>query len=190
MQQLIERIRRDATYLGDGIVKVDSFLNHQVDSGLLSLIGESFAGSFPAQITRVITAEVSGIPPALCTAQAVGVPMVFARKHASAIVRDGDDYFHAEVVSRTKAEKVTLRLAKAYLKPTDHVLIIDDFLATGSTLQGLEDIVSQSGATLAGVGCVVEKPVEHGRLRLAHLECPIVSFAKVHFAAGEVIVNG
>ena len=184
MQKLIERIQHDATHVGGGIVKVDGFINHQVDAVLMREIGEQFAERFQqsaiTDISKIITAEVSGISPALATAQALGVPMVFARKQRSTAMTD--DYFEAEAVSRTKGDEVNLLLSKRYLKPDDRVLIIDDFLATGSTLRALIQIVMQSAATLRGIGCIIEKPSEQGRDRLSQLNIPIVTLAKITFS--------
>ena len=165
MQALVSRIVQDAVHVGGGIVKVDGFLNHQVDAALMGQIGAAFASRFaPAAPTRVLTAEVSGIAPALATAQALGVSLVFARKQRSAAMTD--ECYRASVLSRTKGGRVSLLVSRPYLGPADRVLIVDDFLATGSTLDGLVDIVAQSGARLLGIGCVIEKPLENGRERL------------------------
>ena len=165
MQALVARIRQEAVHVGGGIVKVDGFLNHQVDGALMHEIGQHLAGRFSGGApTRVLTAEVSGIAPALATAQALGVPLVFARKQRSAAMTDG--YHSASVLSRTKGDEVRLLVSQRYLGADDRVLIVDDFLATGSTLDGLVDIVAQSGARLVGIGCVIEKPLEGGRRRL------------------------
>ena len=184
MQALIERIRHEAVHVGGGIIKVDSFINHQVDALLMQQLGETFAQQFAEQgvepISKILTAEISGILPALMTAQALAVPMIYARKQQSTAMTD--QYYHAEAISRTKGGGVTLRVAKPYLGNQDRVLIIDDFLATGSTLVGLIDIVEQSGAYLCGIGCIIEKPVEGGRERLAYLNKPILSLAKITFS--------
>lgn len=183
MKKLIERIENDAIHVGGGIVKVDSFINHQVDAVLMQTIGDEFAGRFQqsgaAPISKVITAEVSGISPALATAQTLGVPMIYARKQLSTAMTD--DYFEAEAVSRTKGNVVNLLISKRYLKPDDRVLIIDDFLATGSTLHALIQIVRQSQATLTGIGCIIEKPSEQGREQLTGLDVPIITLAKINF---------
>ena len=189
MRQLIERIRTDAVYIGNGIVKVDGFLNHQVDSGLLTAIGETFAHRFAeigiVNIDKIVTAESSGILPALTTGQVLGVPMIYARKHDSATMTD--DYYRAQAVSRTKGNRVNLAVSSRYMLPENRVLLIDDFLASGSTLLALIDIIQQSGATLCGIGCVIEKPTEQGRERLAHLNIPILSLAKIDWRDDAVI---
>jgi xanthine phosphoribosyltransferase len=184
MQKLIERIRTDAIHVGGGIVKVDGFINHQVDALLMQQIGEQFAKRFAAagvgDISKVITAEVSGILPALATAQNLGVPMIYARKQRSTAMTD--DYFEAEALSRTRGNLVNLLISKRYLKSHDNILIIDDFLATGSTLHALIQIVAQGGARLCGIGCIIEKPGEGGREQLAELDVPIITLAKIGFA--------
>ena len=156
MQELVTRIQQDAVHVGGGIIKVDSFINHQVDSALMDAVGAAFADRFShSAVSKVITAEVSGIAPALMTARTLGVPLIYARKHQSAAMTDS--YYQTDVVSRTKGGTVTLRISKRYLKAQDRVLVIDDFLATGSTLDGLIDLIQQSGAILTGIGCVIEK---------------------------------
>jgi xanthine phosphoribosyltransferase len=184
MQKLIERIQTDAIHVGGGIVKVDGFINHQVDAVLMRQIGEQFAHRFKAagvgSISKVLTAEVSGISPALATAQALGVPLIYARKQRSTAMTD--DYFEAEAISRTKGDRVRLIVSKRYLSSSDQVLIIDDFLATGSTLHALIQIVVQCGATLRGIGCIIEKPGEGGREQLQELAIPIITLAKITFS--------
>ena len=184
MKALIEKIRHEAVHVGGGIIKVDSFINHQVDALLMQQIGETFAHRFGAQgvgsITKILTAEISGILPALMTARALAIPMIYARKQTSAAMTD--QYYQAQAVSRTKGGAVTLRVSKSYLGDQDSVLLIDDFLATGSTLEGLIDIVKQSGANLCGIGCIIEKPAEGGRERLAYINKPVLSLAKISFS--------
>lgn len=181
MQMLLDRIRSDGEYIGDGIIKLDSFLNHQVDADLTFRMGEAFVQLFRERsigdITKIVTAEVSGIPAALVTAQLLGVPMVYARKHQSAVMTD--IYYLAQARSRTKGNEVNLMISKKYLSAGDSVLIIDDFLATGSTLAALSSLVVESGASLKGIGCIIEKPQEDGRKALAHLDIPIITLAKI-----------
>ena len=180
MQELIERIRSEGVHIGGGIVKVDGFLNHQVDAGLMSRIGSQLAKQFlNSRISKVITAETSGILPALTTASELGCMVIYARKSMSSSMQD--DYFSADAVSRTRGDRVTLRISRRYLGAQDQVLLIDDFLATGSTLRALVNIVQQSGAVLCGLGCVIEKPQEQGRERFSDLQVPIVTLAKITF---------
>lgn len=181
MQELVERIKTEGRHVGGGIVKVDGFLNHQVDPALTDRMGEQFVRHFAdaGPITRILTAEASGIPPAVSTARLLNVPMVYARKSHSALM-EADDY-QADAISRTKGNAVTLRISRRFLHADDRVLIIDDFLASGSTLAALVAIIEQAGATLAGIGCVIEKPQEGGRERLAGRHIPIVTLAKITF---------
>lgn len=183
MQELVERIKTEGIHVGGGIVKVDGFINHQVDAGLMQRMGVTFAERFAAagvtNISKVITAEVSGITPALATAQALGVAMIYARKQRSAAMTD--DYFQALAQSRTKGNRVELLVSTRYLNAADRVLIIDDFLATGSTLEALVRITQQSGAELCGLGCLIEKPAENGRAHFTALDVPVITLAKITF---------
>jgi xanthine phosphoribosyltransferase len=181
MRALIERIKAEGTYIGNGIIKVDGFVNHQIDPSLTTAIGVEFAQRFRAAgvdtITKVVTAEVSGIAPALATAQALGVPMVYARKHRPITMPDG--FYLAKAPSHTKGGIVELMISPEYLNATDRVLLIDDFLATGLTIGAIVDLIRQSGATLCGIGCVIEKVFEGGRAHLSDLDVPILSLAKI-----------
>ena len=191
MQALIDRIRTEGQHVGGGIVKLDSFLNHQIDPMLISAMGREFVERFsamdPSTLTKVITAEVSGIPPAFATADRLGVSMIYARKHRSAVMTDV--YFGANARSRTKNEEVNLMISRSYLTSSDRVLIIDDFLATGSTVNALSELVSASGAVLAGIGCVIEKPAERGRDRLAGWRVPIEALARVTVRGDALVVT-
>ncbi len=188
MQMLLDRIRKDGEYIGDGIVKLDSFLNHQVDAKLTYKMGEEFVRRFNELsirgITKIVTAEVSGIPAALIAAYILDVPLVFARKHQSAVMTDV--YYMAQARSRTKGNETNLMVSKKYLNDTDQVVIIDDFLATGSTLAALCSLVVESGAQLRGIGCIIEKPQEEGRGKLAHLDVPIVTLARINWQGNEL----
>lgn len=184
---LVERIRAEGTYMGNGIVKVDGFVNHQIDPGLTTEMGHAFAAEFAgAGVTKVITAEVSGIAPALATAQALNVPLVYARKHRPITMPEG--YFLAEAPSHTKGGIVQLMVSPQYLSDADRVLLIDDFLATGHTIHALVELVQQSKATLCGIGCLIEKVFEGGRGQLAGLGVPIVSLAKIDLNEDELVV--
>src|SRR5690606_12264409 len=181
MEELVERIRREGVHAGGGIVKLDGFINHQVDASLTERMGDSFVRRFAPLVaeppTRIVTAEVSGIPAALATARRYDVPMLYARKHRSSVMTDV--YYFAQAKSRTKGEDINLMISRSYLGGNDRVIIIDDFLATGSTISALASLVEASGATLLGIGCVIEKPLEHGRERLSGLGVPIETLARV-----------
>jgi xanthine phosphoribosyltransferase len=181
MQALVERIQAQAIHMGNGIVQVDSFLNHQIDPGLMAAMGSEMAQRCDTAgitgLTRVVTAEVSGIAPALATAQALGVPMVFARKQRPITMRE--PYYVAQTPSHTKGGLVSLMIAAPYLLATDRVLLIDDVLATGATLAALAELVRQSGARLCGMGSVIEKRFAPGRHRLSALHIPILTLATI-----------
>ncbi len=189
MKALVERIRREGRNLGRGILKVDGFINHQLDPALTTAMGQEFARRFAQEgvqdITKVVTAEVSGIAPALATGQALGVPVVYARKHRPITMPDG--FYVSEAPSHTKGGTVRLMISPEYLHPTDRVLLIDDFLATGKTIRALADVIAQCGATLCGIGCLVEKSFEAGRELLADLGVPIVTLAIIESMEGESI---
>jgi xanthine phosphoribosyltransferase len=188
---LRQRIAEEAEYLGRGIIKVDSFLNHQIDPRLTDLMGEAFAAAFceagVSGVTKVVTAEVSGIAPAVAAGKALGVPVVYARKHRPITMPDG--YFLAEAPSHTKGGIVRLMISPQYLGPADRVVLIDDFLATGKTIAALADLIAQSGATLCGIGCVIEKVYEPGREELAGLGVPVVTLAKVDLQNDHIVVT-
>lgn len=176
MQILRERILAQGVNLGNGILKVDSLLNHQVDAGLVMEMGQEFARRFGGrEVTRILTAEVSGIAPALTTALVLHVPMVYARKHKPITMKE--PVFVESAPSHTKGGEVHLMISPEYLAPQDRVLIVDDFLATGRTIDALARLVQNAGATLIGIGAVIEKVFEHGRANLAHWNVPIESLA-------------
>ncbi len=190
MQALVERIRKEGRNLGRGILKVDGFINHQLDPVLTMGMGEAFAEHFAAAgatgITKIITAEVSGIAPALTTGIVLGVPVVYARKTRPITMKQGA--YSATAPSHTKGGEVELIVSPEYLRATDRVLLIDDFLATGLTINALATLIAQCGATLCGIGCIVEKSFEGGRAALAHLQVPIVALAVVDSMDGDTIV--
>lgn len=192
MQALIERIQAEAVYMGRGIIKVDGFLNHQIDPVLTMGMGQAFADKLTAAgvtgVTKVVTAEVSGIAPALATGFALGVPVVYARKHRPITMPDG--FFVSEAPSHTKGNIVKLMISPQYLGAGDRVVLIDDFLATGKTLDALVAVIQQSGAHLVGIGCVIEKLFEPGRAQLAHVGVPIVTLARVDVVDEQIHVSG
>ena len=190
MKALIERIRTEGRNLGRGILKVDGFINHQLDPALTMAMGHEFAQRFAAAgatgITKIVTAEVSGIAPALTTGIVLQVPIVYARKSRPITMPTG--YYRAQAPSHTKGGIVDLIISPEYLLPTDRVLLIDDFLATGKTIAALAQLIAQCGATLCGIGCVVEKVFEGGRAELADLNVPIISLAVIDSMEGDTIV--
>lgn len=178
MKVLQERICQDGNVLSDTVLKVDAFLNHQVDSKLAMLIGEEFAKRFAKEnITKVLTIEASGIQFAMATGFALQVPFVYAKKKKA--ITQSDDVYTASVHSFTRKETYQISVAKAYLKPGERVLIVDDFLATGAALVGLCDIVKEAGAELVGVGAVIEKSFQEGRGLLEERGIAIHSLARI-----------
>ncbi|HQF71152.1 MAG TPA: xanthine phosphoribosyltransferase [Promineifilum sp.] len=179
MQALQDRIRREGENLGRGILKIDSFLNHQVDPALMEAAGEAIAARFAAsRPTRILTAEVSGIIPAVMTGRALGnVPAVYARKHKPITMRE--PVYVDSAPSHTKGSEVMLMVSPEFLSADDRILIVDDFLATGLTIDALCRIVAAAGATLVGIAAVVEKVFEGGRATLSHWNVPIVALATI-----------
>jgi xanthine phosphoribosyltransferase len=178
MEELKQRIRTDGQNLGDGILKIDSILNHQIDSGLIMRCGEELARRFRhTGITRILTAEVSGIAPAFATACALGVPMVYARK-VKPITMYGPVYLET-APSHTKGMDVNLLVSAEFMPGGERVLIVDDFLASGRTLRSLVRIVRSAKSEVAGIACVVEKTFEGGRKVLEHYNVPIESLVVI-----------
>lgn len=190
MQALIERIRREGRNLGRGILKVDGFINHQLDPALTMEMGQAFARRFGAAgvdgVTKVITAEVSGIAPALTTGLALGVPVVYARKSRPITMASG--VYASQAPSHTKGGIVELIVSPEYLFPTDRVVLIDDFLASGQTIAALADLIAQCRATLCAIGCMIEKSFEGGRAHLSYLNVPIVALATIESMDGDGII--
>lgn len=161
MELLEKRILQDGTVKEGNILKVDSFLNHQLDVELLNEIGKEFKRLFAdKKITKILTIEASGIAIASVAAQYFGVPVLFAKKAKSQNL-DGELYTSV-VHSYTYGKDYSITVAKKFLSPREHILIIDDFLAVGKALNGLLDIAAQAGATVEGIGIVVEKGFQEG----------------------------
>ena len=161
MQELKERIVKEGKVLPGNIIKVDGFLNHRIDTGLLTRIAEEFGKYFNMdEVTMVLTAEASGIALATAVATYFHKPMIFAKKAKSDNIEGG--LYQSEIFSYTYKKKVTLIVAQEWIKPTDRVLIIDDFMANGYAMRGLIDIVNKAGAELAGIGVAVEKGFQRG----------------------------
>ncbi len=178
MNFLEERIQKDGIVKPGNVLKVDSFLNHQMDVQLLDEIGREFKRRFEGQhITKVLTIESSGIAIALPVAREFGVPMVFAKKSKSINI-DGDVYV-AEVESFTHKNTNRVIVAKKFLSPEDRVLIIDDFLANGCALQGLISIVDSAEAEVVGCGIAIEKGFQEGGQRIRNLGYHLESLAIV-----------
>lgn len=161
MKLLEEKILSCGTVLPGNILKVDSFLNHQLDVSLLSELGKEFFRLFSdCNITRILTVEASGIPIACFAAQHFDVPVVFAKKGYHKNI--GNDVYTAEVFSFTKGTSYTIFVSKKYINPGDNILVIDDFLANGQAVLGLKKIVEDAGANLTGVGIAIEKGFQDG----------------------------
>ncbi|MGA2820126.1 MAG: xanthine phosphoribosyltransferase [Anaerolineales bacterium] len=187
MDSLRLRILTDGKNLGNGILKVDSFLNHQVDPVLLNECGHELAARF-AQVgaTKVLTAEISGIAPALTTALHLGIPIVYARK--SKPITMPDQVFLTLAPSHTRGGTVELIVSPEFLSGRERVLIIDDFLASGQTILGLARLARAAGATVVGIGAVIEKRFEGGRALLTDLHVPIESLAiLVDMSEGRIV---
>lgn len=184
---LKRRIITEGRNLGGGILKVDGFLNHQVDPHLMEACGRDLARRFAfTRATKVLTAEISGIAPAFCTALAMGVPLVYARKHKP--ITMPDQIYLTLAPSHTKGRSVDLIVSPEYLGADERVLIVDDFLATGQTILGLARLAQAAGATLVGVGVVIEKTFEGGREALLPLEVPVEALARIADMSGGKIV--
>ncbi len=178
MNFLEERILKDGIIKEGNVLKVDSFLNHQMDVELLDEVGKEFYRRFSDKsITKVLTIEASGIAIAYSVARCFGVPMVFAKK-AKSINIDGDMYT-AEVESFTHKNKNQVIVSKKFLSPDDRVLIVDDFLANGCALQGLISITEAAGATVEGIGIVIEKGFQYGGRTIRNLGYHLESLAIV-----------
>ena len=176
VKELEERILRDGKNLGGGILKVDSFVNHQVDPLLMDACGKEFARRFASLgATKVLTAEISGIAPAVTTAIHLGLPVVYARKTKP--ITMPDQVYLTLAPSHTKGRMVELIVSPEYLANGEKVLIIDDFLASGQTILGLARLAEASGSKIVGVGALIEKTFEGGREVLKPLGVPIHSLA-------------
>ena len=182
MKLLEERILKAGNVLGENILKVDSFLTHQVDFNLMKEIGKVFATYFRSTgITKVVTIEASGIAPAIYTAEALGVPMIFAKKSKNITMTEG--ILTTEVYSFTKQVTSTVSIAGKFLNYHDKVLIID-----GQAAKGLVNIIEQSGAHVEAIGIVIEKSFQEGRKLLEEDKRKVVSLARIQkFENGKVV---
>ncbi|HEM4284620.1 TPA: xanthine phosphoribosyltransferase [Streptococcus suis] len=187
MKALEARILKDGQVLGENILKVDSFLTHQVDFRLMKEMEQVLADAYRSQeITKVVTIEASGIAPAVYVAESLDVPMIFAKKHKNITMTEG--ILTAEVYSFTKQVTSTVSIASKFLSPEDRILIVDDFLANGQATKGLIDIIQQAGAQVAGVGIIIEKSFQDGRQLLLDAGVPVTSLARIEkFQDGQVV---
>ncbi|SDT06403.1 xanthine phosphoribosyltransferase [Pseudomonas oryzae] len=185
MQLLKDKIRDQGSVLSDRVLKVDAFLNHQVDPVLMQAIGAEFARRFAGQVDKVLTIETSGIAPALMTALALGVPMVFARKQQSLTLTG--ELLTARVYSFTKQVESTIAVSARHLQAGERVLIVDDFLAHGQAAQGLAALVGQAGAQLAGIGIVIEKSFQPGRAELERRGYRVEALARIASLEGGTV---
>ena len=178
MKLLEERIRKDGKVKQGDVLKVDSFINHQIDIPFINKLGEEFHRIFgDKEITKILTIEASGIAIASIVAQYFDVPMVFAKKSMS--ININGDVYTSKVKSYTHGHEYDIIVSKEFLKPEDKVLIIDDFLAKGSALNGLVSLINDAGAEIVGAGIVVEKAYQGGGDIIRNMGVNVVSLAKI-----------
>jgi len=186
MRELQERIMHEGKNLGNGILKVDGFINHQVDPVLMDACGKELARRFKdIGASKVLTAEISGIAPAVTTAYHLQLPLVYARKHKP--ITMPDQVFLTLSPSHTKGRMVELIVSPEYLGHGERVLIIDDFLATGATIMGLVRLAQTAGSSVVGIGTLIEKTFEGGREALSMLGVPIQSLVQIISMEGDQI---
>jgi len=178
MKVLQEKILNEGKVLSGDVLKVDAFLNHQIDPVLMQEIGKEFAKRFKEEnITKIVTIESSGIAPAVMAALELGVKVIFARKRKSLTLQD--NMYVANVYSFTKQETNEISLSRNHIDENDRVLIIDDFLANGQAALGLMSLVEQSGASIAGIGIVIEKAFQDGGKKLREQGVRVESLAEI-----------
>lgn len=174
----MDKITKSGHVLGEEVLKVDSFITHQIDPELMEKIGTRFSEVFSeAGITKVVTIESSGIAPALFAARKLQVPMVFARKSKSLTM--DEELLTSSVYSFTKQVTSKISISRKFLNEKDNVLIIDDFLANGQAAKGLIELCQQAGANVDGIGIVIEKSFQEGRHLLEEMGIKVVSLARV-----------
>ncbi|MFE8695734.1 xanthine phosphoribosyltransferase [Cytobacillus sp. FJAT-53684] len=179
MDLLIQTIKEEGIVLSDSVLKVDSFLNHQINPRLMYEIGKEFSNRFKEdRITKILTIESSGIAPSVMTGLQLDVPVIFARKKKSLTLVN--DLLTAKVYSFTKQESNDISVSNKYLNEKDRVLIIDDFLANGQAAIGLAEIVKQANAEIAGIGIVIEKGFQNGGQLLREQGLRVESLARIH----------
>ncbi|MDA1853491.1 MULTISPECIES: xanthine phosphoribosyltransferase [Bacillus cereus group] len=178
MKVLQEKILNEGKVLSGDVLKVDAFLNHQIDPVLMQEIGKEFAKRFKEEnITKIVTIESSGIAPAVMAALELGVKVIFARKRKSLTLQD--NMYVANVYSFTKQETNEISLSRNHIDESDRVLIIDDFLANGQAALGLMSLVEQAGASIAGIGIVIEKAFQDGGKKLREQGIRVESLAEI-----------
>ncbi|MFP3154479.1 xanthine phosphoribosyltransferase [Lachnospiraceae bacterium ZAX-1] len=186
MKLLEDKILAEGTAVNERILKVDGFINHQIDPVLMQEMGKEFAEHFKGRgITKVATIESSGIAPAIMTAIALGVPMVILKKQPSKMLNQ--DLFQTVVTSFTKETNYELTLSKKFLNENDHVLIVDDFLANGEAATGAIRLIRLAHATIAGIGILIEKSFQPGREKLLKQGVEIYSLARISHMSENVI---
>ena len=186
MESLGRKVKEDGVVIDEKILKVDGFLNHQIDAKLMNDVGKTFYESFKdAGITKILTIEASGIAPAIMASFHFDVPCLFAKKAKPSTLKDG--FYSTDIHSFTKNKTSTVIVSEEFLGADDKVLIIDDFLANGDASLGLNDIVKQANATTVGVGIVVEKSFQNGRQRLEDAGLYVSSICKVASLKGNKV---
>lgn len=186
MESLGRKVKEDGVVIDEKILKVDGFLNHQIDAKLMNDVGKTFYESFKdAGITKILTIEASGIAPAIMASFHFDVPCLFAKKAKPSTLKDG--FYSTDIHSFTKNKTSTVIVSEEFLGADDKVLIIDDFLANGDASLGLNDIVKQANATTVGVGIVVKKSFQNGRQRLEDAGLYVSSLCKVASLKGNKV---
>ncbi|MFH7408476.1 xanthine phosphoribosyltransferase [Acinetobacter variabilis] len=186
MHALEQKILAEGIVLSEEVLKVDSFLNHQIDPIMMQQIGQEFARLFKdAGITKIITIEASGIAPAVMAGLELGVPVIFARKYQSLTLKD--DLYRSKVFSFTKQTESTIAISNKHISSTDKVLVIDDFLANGQAALGLADLIHQANAEVVGIGIVIEKSFQPGRDLLLEKGYRVESLARVKSLANSTV---
>lgn len=178
MKLLEEKILRDGVAINENILRVDSFINHQVDPELMMALGKELAAHFrDKNVTKVATVESSGIAPALTCAMALGVPLIILKKQPSKTLNS--DLYQTIVTSYTKGTSYELTLSSKYVSADDHILLIDDFLANGEAATGALRLIRKSHATIAGIGILIEKSFQPGREKLTSQGIEVYSLARI-----------
>lgn len=186
MYALEQKILSEGIVLSDEVLKVDAFLNHQIDPVMMQLIGKEFAARFKdAGITKIITIEASGIAPAIMAGLELGVPVIFARKYQSLTLKD--DLYRSKVFSFTKQTESTIAISNKHISSADKALVIDDFLANGQAALGLIDLIHHAKAEVVGVGIVIEKSFQPGRDILLEKGYRVESLARVKSLANGTV---